>query len=94
MSTRRALIEIMIYTVECYAAILKYYTFLSINIQTYPQYPQFQTNIYRMIPHIDTKQRDRETELIKDLQQNITWLFLVGRIQTSFLLILFVNRKQ
>lgn len=32
MSTRRALIEIMIYTIECYTAILKYYTFLSINI--------------------------------------------------------------
>lgn len=32
MSTSGALIEIMIYTIECYAAILKYYTFLSINI--------------------------------------------------------------
>lgn len=45
-----------------------------------------------MIPHIH--KIDRETELIKDLQKHIKWLFLVGRMETSFLLTLFINRKQ
>ena len=45
-----------------------------------------------MIPHIH--KIERQTELIKDLQKNIKWLFLVGRTETSFLLILFINRKQ